>query len=308
MYMTKKERRNFAVKSRYRALQKLDRLIGKTAVLTGATGGLGIWLCRYLLDLGAALILINRNPEKAEKLRADLLRDYPNGKIELMTADMEVLSSVENVCQSLESLEFDYLILNAGAYAITRRTTAEGYDNVFGIDFVSPYYMVHRLLPVLRKRRGRVIAVGSIAHNYSHFDPADIDFSGRNACNKVYGNAKRFLMFSLHELFRNESKATLSLVHPGITFTGITDHYPKWLFFFIKYPMKVIFMQPKKAALCLLQGMFEPTGYREWIGPRWFDIWGKPKRRRLHTGSETESRAIFEQAEKIYRQCAKNCY
>ena len=162
--------------------------------------------------------------------------------------------------------------------------------------------MTMELLPLLRERGGRVIAVGSIAHDYSESDPDDVDFSTRERASRVYGNAKRYLMFSLYELFAGETDATLSVVHPGITFTGITAHYPKVIFALIKHPMKVIFMRPKKAALSLLSGAYESCGYHEWIGPRFFNVWGLPRKKRLHTATAEESARIFRSAQRIYEE------
>ncbi len=277
-------------------------LYGERVALTGATGGLGEAWCRWLLRLNASLILINRNAERAEQLRTKLLMQYPNAEITLLTADMEQIDDVEAVCTKLEKIGFDYLLLNAGAYAIPRHKCPTGYGNVFQINFASPYYMVRRLLPYIKEHQAHTVAVGSIAHNYSKTDADDIDFSSRKAASKVYGNAKRYLMFSLYELAQME-QISLSVTHPGISFTGITDHYPKWLFFFIKHPMKWIFMKPKKASLCLLAGMFEPTDYMEWIGPRFFDVWGLPKKKKLKTCTRAESRLIAERAEAVYAQC-----
>lgn len=156
------------------------------------------------------------------------------------------------------------------------------------------------LLPHLRERGGRVIAVGSIAHNYSRSDPDDIDFSLRRQASKVYGNAKRYLMFSLYELFRDERAATLSIVHPGITFTNITAHYPPVIFALIKRPMKVIFMKPRTACRSLVLGLFEPCSYHTWIDPRFFGVWGNPKKSALRTCTSAESREIYGRAEQIY--------
>lgn len=117
----------------------------------------------------------------------------------------------------------------------------------------------------------------------------------------VYGNAKRYLMFSLFELFKNEHEVSLSTVHPGIAFTKITNHYPKLIFALIKYPMKLIFMKPKKAALSLVKGVFTSTRYFQWIGPRLFNVWGVPALKNLKTCDEEESKRIGEMAEKIYK-------
>jgi hypothetical protein len=160
--------------------------------------------------------------------------------------------------------------------------------------------MVKELLPELSKRGGRVVIVGSIAHNYSHIDVNDIDFSKRRAASKVYGNAKRYLMFSLYELFGDEVGASLSITHPGITFTNITSHYPKLIFALIKHPMKIIFMKPRKAALSVLRGVFEPTDHHEWIGPRILDVWGMPRKKRLKTCRAAECARIADIASGIY--------
>ena len=182
----------------------------------------------------------------------------------------------------------DVIIHNAGAYSIPRYITDCGFDNVFMINFLSPYYMTKTLLPYLSQKGGRVVAVGSIAHNYSKTNPENIDFRDIKAASKAYGNAKRYLMLSFYRLFENEKGVMLSVTHPGITFTNITAHYPKVIFALIKHPMKIIFMKPKKAALCLLKGVFDKTEFGTWYGPRVFNVWGLPKLMNLKTATEDE--------------------
>jgi len=281
------------------------RLDGKNIAVTGSTGGLGVHLCAYLASLGANLILLDRNANRSRAHREKLLSQNPNICVECIHLDLEDLSSAKAAAERLCEKELDVFIHNAGAYAIPRHTCESSYDNVFQINFATPYYMINMLLPHLRKRCGRVVAVGSIAHDYSHIDERDVDFKGRSAASRVYGNAKRYLMFGLHELFKNEEKASLSIVHPGITFTNITAHYPKLIFAVIKHPMKVIFMRPKKAALCILAGVFERTEYCRWIGPRLFDIWGLPKNRRIKTCDERERARIAELSGEVLSQCEK---
>ena len=282
--------------------QNTASLAGKRVAVTGSTGGLGTALCNHLASLGASLILLDRNPQKAAALHDSLLAAHPSLELTHITVDMEDMGAVRAACDRLEELGVDILVHNAGAYAIPRHRCDTGYDNVFQINFVSPYYMTRRLLPMLQQRQGRVVAVGSIAHNYSEIDLTDVDFSTRPAASKVYGNAKRYLMFSLYELFQGQEGATLSVVHPGITFTNITAHYPPWLFTIIKHPMKWIFMPVKKASLCLLRGLVVSCGYHEWIGPSLFQVWGLPVKRRLHTCTEEESHCIGETAEEIWKE------
>jgi len=277
-------------------------LRGKTVALTGSTGGLGQALCRHLAGLEANLILLDRNPQKAAIADEGLLSEYPALSIRRIPLDLEDMGSVRAAAEALKSLPVDALILNAGAYKIPRRSCALGLDNVFQINFAAPYYLVRELMPLLRERRGKVIAVGSIAHRYSATDPRDVDFSGRARASLVYGNAKRYLMWSLFDLFRGEREARLAVVHPGITFTNITSHYPKPIFALIKYPMKVIFMSTKKASLSILAGVFQDCGDQHWIGPCVFDVWGYPKRRPLRSVTGEEGDAIAARAREIYRR------
>ena len=275
-------------------------LVGKTVAVSGSTGGLGRELCRYLASLGAVLVLLDRNPEKSASLERELKDEFPTASISRIRVDMADMSSVVAAADELCKMKIDFLLLNAGAYSIPRYICDTGYDNVFQINFVSPYYLTRRLLPAIRARGGKVVAVGSIAHNYSRTDPADVDFSTRRKASLVYGNSKRYLMYSLPALAENASE--IAITHPGITFTGITAHYPKLIFAVIKHPMKVIFMSPRRAALSILWGLFDDCREGEWIGPRLFDVWGLPRKKKLRTATAEEIAYIRETADRIYEK------
>ncbi len=268
-------------------------LSGKTVAITGSTGGIGIQLCKELSVLGANLILVDRNYEKSVALAKKL----NNTNIDFVTCDLEDFESVKNATKVLNSKKIDVFIHNAGAYKIGRKITEIGFDNIFQINFASPYYITRELSKSVEK----FVVVGSIAHNYSKLDENDIDFRTQKACSKVYGNAKRFLMFSLFEFFKNDSKK-LAVTHPGITFTNITNHYPKLIFAIIKYPMKIVFMKPSLAAKSVLKGVFESTDYHCWFGPKWFNIWGKPNCKKLKTCSIEESKKIDKISNEIYKK------
>ena len=278
------------------------RLDGDTIAVTGSTGGLGRELCFHLAALGANLIFLNRNEKKSITLAKELNNRYPKCKIEFIKVDMQNIESVKMAICELKNRNFSKIVFNAGAYKIPRTITETGFDNIFQINFVSPYYMIRELLPLLRERTdSKIVVVGSIAHNFSKSDKSNWDFSNNKKCSKAYGNAKRYLMFSLYELFKYEKQVKLSICHPGITYTNITSHYPSIINAIIKYPMKVVFTSAKKASLTTLNGIFAETGYHTWIGPRGFNIWGYPKKKMIDTVSAVESKRIGEIAEKIYK-------
>lgn len=280
-------------------------LQGKTVAISGSTGGLGKALCAHMAALGVArLILLDRNAGKAEALKNALTQRYPDLCVEFVLTDLADMHSVEDAAKALENAPIDVLICNAGAYAVPRYLTASGLDNVFQINFAAPYYLLRRLAPHLAARGGRVVLVGSVAHRYSCTDPADVDFRTRNRASLVYGNAKRYLMIAAPEAAQ-KAGIGFAMTHPGITVTGITAHYPGWLYALIKYPMKAIFMQPRRACLSILQGVYADTQPGEWIGPRLFDVWGLPRKSRYDTYSEQESARVCAEAERLYDALTK---
>ena len=275
------------------------RLDGKIVAISGATGGIGRELCEYFAKMGATLLLVDRNPERSRSLAREL--EAKHGiSAEHITLDLEDIARVREVADELAKREIDYLVLNAGAYSIPRHKCSTGYDNVFQINFVSPYFLARKLLSSIKGRGGRVVAVGSIAHRYSHIDRADVDFSTRKKASLVYGNAKRHLMFALFSL--DPTGEGITVAHPGITQTNITAHYPKLIYAVIKYPMKVIFMRPRKACLPIICGLFEGCRENEWLGPRVFDVWGRPQKRILRSCPPDEAAEIAKRAEKIFNE------
>ncbi len=275
----------------------------KKVALFGANGGLGVEISKNVLALGGELLAVVRNEKRAEELKEKL---PPESAVQFIYCDLTDFDSVKLAVEKLKSIGVDVLLHNAGAYAIKKETCKTGYNNVFTINFLAPYYITKELIPTLSKTNGRVVAVGSIAHNYSKTRERDVDFSNEKSAAKTYGNAKRYLTFSLLELSKKEKDVSFSVTHPGITFTNITAHYPPLIFALIKHPMKIIFPSPKKAAKCIVEGFFTKTPAHSWIGPRLFNVWGKPKLKTLKTAKQKEIDDIFHTAEKIYKQIKNN--
>ncbi len=279
--------------------QNTQSLEGKVVAVSGSTGGIGREVLKILADLGASLVCLDRNAQKVRALREMLLKEHPSLSLRHIELDLEDIDSAKAAAARLKELKPDVLILNAGAYHIPRKKSALGLENVFQINFLSPYFLARELADSDTK----IVAVSSIAHNYSKVDKRDIDFSNRKKPSLVYGNSKHFLQFALYELFKGTDR--LSVVHPGITFTNITAHYPPLIFAVIKNPMKIIFMKPKKAALSVVKGVFDATDKNEWIGPRLFDVWGLPKKKSVGTCGKSESEFICTAAEKLYGDMKK---
>ena len=96
-------------------------LLGKTVVITGATGGLGRELSRYVVMLGANLVTVDRNEARSIALEKELTAEFHDAKIIRILADMDDFDSVKLACEQLKHMPIDYLVLNAAAYSIPRK-------------------------------------------------------------------------------------------------------------------------------------------------------------------------------------------
>ena len=275
-----------------------ESLQGRTVVLTGATGGLGASMCRYLLTLGADIIMVNRSKDKSEALCQQLKQEFPAASLSFLLCDLVDPAQVKQISAQLCQLPVDILMLNAGTYALPRALSPAGYDTVFQVNFLSQYCLLKDLLPTLQKRQGKVVVTGSIAHRFNPIDPEDPDFSSHEGANNVYGNSKRFLMFAVMELLKNTG-VSYAIGHPGISYTGITANYPPEVLKIVKPSMLLLFQHPEQACLSMVRAAAEEVPPGHWIGPGYFDIWGPPVISPLHSCTARERRLIYRLAEEM---------
>ena len=278
----------------------------ETIAITGATGGLGRQIVDNLALKGYDLVFIDRNIEKSKKLANEVIEKYPGINITFVTVDMMNIGSVKEGIEKLATIDFDVLVLNAGVFNVPITKTDIGHSNVFQVNFISPYFLAREL--VERKKVKKVVAVGSIAHFMTKLDEKDVEFFKKKSQMKIYGNSKRFLMFSLYEYFKNNKDIKFSIAHPGITSTNMTSHYPKWINWFIKIMLKILFNSPKKACKSMVEAIETDCDYFEWIGPRCFNIWGNPKKKKLKIKNKEEIQKIAAIADDLYKSLKTYLY
>lgn len=282
-------------------------LEGKIVVLTGAAGGIGTQCCFHLARLGADIVAIDRNIEGLEKLKSALLEKHANLNVEIIAADLSNMADVQKCVEKLKKLSrIDILVHNAGVFRLPVEHEKGDYNIIFKVNFIAPYYITKGLLPKLESAgKAKVVVVSSLAYKFAKYDENDVDYSTNTDDQKIYGNSKRFIMFSLMKLLQNNSKVDLSVVHPGISYTNLMKNFPKFISKIIALPMKLIFNSPKKSSLSLIKGIFTKLDYCEWFGPKIFSIWGMPRRKRLKSCSPEEIEKIFVKAEEIYQEINK---
>lgn len=262
-------------------LSNYQALNGKTFLITGATGGIGKHVVKHLVSSHAHIICANRSEAKTLDLKNEILKAQPNAKIDFIPLDLCNTESVKNFILKVKTLKLDYFFHNAGIYNVKRQTTDLGFDNIYQTNCFMPFYITQKLLETFKANNTKLLYMGSIAYNYSKIDKNDIQFLNCKKINHIYGNSKRVAMFAMSELMKQNCEVEFSIVHPGLTLTNMTNHYHKAINWLVKIGLKIVCPPPAKASLPVIYATAHHTDYGEWIGPKTFNIWGKPKAKRF---------------------------
>src|ERR1700722_457973 len=134
------------------------------AIVTGATGGIGRFIALGLAQAGYDLVLICRDPARAESASAFISRAEPASRIDLRIADLSLLSETRRVGGDIvaSGTRIDLLVNHAGVFESKPVMTAEGFDRVLAVNLLSPFALTRVLLPsLLVYAPSRIVNVGS---------------------------------------------------------------------------------------------------------------------------------------------------
>lgn len=209
-------------------------LNGKTAVITGATGGLGYETALALAGAGANVLLTGRNEAKGRDALQAIRRQFPKAAIAYETLDLANLASVADFATRYAAAHtsLDLLINNAGVMALPQRqVTSDGFEMQLGTNYLGHYALTAHLLPLLRKGdRPRVVNLSSLAHRSGAINFGDLQSARSYSSWKAYCQSKlAMLMFAL-ELQRRSDAAGWGLMsnaaHPGFARTDLIANGP----------------------------------------------------------------------------------
>ena len=202
------------------------RMDGKTAIITGATSGVGYHAARRLAQGGASLILICRNGEKGETLRQELFDDFASS-VDIVIADFSRLSDVRNAAEYIleKYPQIDVLINNAGLHRTTRTLTDEGHETVFCVNHLASFLLTRLLLPRMKQNAPtRIIQVNSEGHRFGGLDLDDLTWEKRHYRGlQGYGASKVAQLLTVWEFadLLEGTGVTINAMHPGAVRTNI---------------------------------------------------------------------------------------
>jgi NAD(P)-dependent dehydrogenase (short-subunit alcohol dehydrogenase family) len=202
-----------------------------TAVITGATSGIGFAVAKKLLDMNWRVLLIGHTAENCDKAKAKLQGLYPQGEIVFFHGDLMHQRDVNRVADELNSYLkahcdgcLQVLINNAGAVRTWYTTTEEGYEQQFALNHLAGFLLTHRLMGALKEAGGRMILTGSGSHKHYTIRWDDMMYQKRRySCLGAYKQTKLCnLLFAGEFNSRFEKSGVRAyVVDPGLVSTDI---------------------------------------------------------------------------------------
>lgn len=207
---------------------------GKRIVVTGANSGTGKEAAKRLAGAGADVVLAVRTEAKGEQAKAEILAAHPGASLEVRRLDLADQASVRAFAEGLlaDGRPLDVLVNNAGVMNVPARTeTADGFELQLASNFLGPFALTVRLLPLLLAAPApRVVTMSSGAAYRGRIDFDDLQGRRRYSPTLTYSRTKLAnLLMTLHlaDLAAERGWPLLSVAaHPGYTRTNLMTSGP----------------------------------------------------------------------------------
>ena len=199
----------------------------KLAVITGADGGMGIEITRAVALAGYRVLMACYDVPRAEEKKRMLVKETGNDDIEVQKIDLASLETVAAFANRL--LERDekvtLLMNNAGTMETKRRITADGLERTVSVNYVGPYLLTRKLLPLMGEG-SRVVNMVSCTYAIGRLDFPDFFLKGKKGDFwriPIYSNTKLALtLFTLELAERVKDRGiVVNAADPGIVSTNI---------------------------------------------------------------------------------------
>lgn len=211
------------------AAVNMPDLTDKTAVITGAEGGLGREIARRLAAAGATVVMACLDAADGEAAAAEIRQALPQAALHVRQIDLGDLASIHRFGTGLGAVaeRIDILINNAGVMALPDLRTSDGFEMQMGVNHLGHFALTGLLLDHLRTTRtARVVTVSSFAHTFGRLNLDDLHFQRRRYGKWLaYAQSKLANMLFALELQRRlaaQQDSTISVAaHPGYAATPL---------------------------------------------------------------------------------------
>jgi len=206
-------------------------LSGKTALVTGASSGIGLEASVKLAARGATVLMVARDPARGEAALAEVVRRSGSDKVELLLCDFASQKATRALADKVRERvqRLDILVNNAGSVSPKRQVTEDGIEQTFAVNHLGYFLLSNLLLDlVVAAAPARIVNVSSIGHRQGTLDFDDLGFERGYGIMKAYSRSKLANVLFTSELSRrlDGKRVTVNALHPGAVATHIWSHAP----------------------------------------------------------------------------------
>ena len=202
----------------------------KTAVITGATSGIGLAVTKTLAAQGYAVVGVGRSEEKCEAAKKQIEEKYEGAVVKYFVADLAQQTQIKKLAQQAGGYidenfngRLDVLVNNAGGVRDWYTTTNEGYETQFALNHLAGFLLTYLMMPRLEKAKGKMILTGSDSHKYMNMRWDDIMFKKHYSCLYAYKQSKLSNLLFAKEFNKRLAGSGVKayVVDPGLVKTDI---------------------------------------------------------------------------------------
>jgi NAD(P)-dependent dehydrogenase (short-subunit alcohol dehydrogenase family) len=264
-------------------------LSGRTAVVTGASAGLGLQAARVLADHGAHVVLACRNLDKAGHAASQIAAESLGADTSVVRLDLASQSGVREAAEEIRARfpRLDLLINNAGVMDVPLQRTEDGFELTLATNHLGPFALTGLLLGRLAAG-ARIVTVSSISHLDGSIDFSDLQAERHYVPGRAYAQSKLANLLFTYELDRRLQAAGAGAAalacHPGVVYTDLFATSSGLERFFLSPAMRMInfwaVQDVRMGALPALRAATDPSAAGgEYFGPRRYGL-----RHRFYTG------------------------
>ncbi|XP_009136980.1 short-chain dehydrogenase TIC 32, chloroplastic [Brassica rapa] len=217
---------------------------GLTAIVTGASSGIGVETARVLALRGVHVVMAVRNTGSGAKVKEDIVNRVPGAKLDVMELDLSSMDSVKKFASDYKSSgrPLNLLINNAGIMACPFMLSKDNIELQFATNHLGHFLLTKLLLDTMKntsresKREGRIVNLSSEAHRYSY--PEGVRFDKINdkssySSIRAYGQSKLCNILHANELTKQLKEdgvnITANSLHPGAIMTNLGRYFNSYL-------------------------------------------------------------------------------
>ena len=274
---------------------------GKTALITGATGGIGKEAARGLARLGAEVIIVGRDEQRGQAALEEL-RATTGGRVHLLLADLSVQAEVHRLAEQVQDqfARLDVLVNNVAGIFRQRTETADGIEATFALGHLAPFLLTHLLQPMLiDSQPARIINLVSDGHTMGKLDFDDLQARQSYRGLDMYLRVKLANVLFTYELARRlaGSGVTVNAAEPGAARTQLIENTTSDM---LPPAMRLIFPLIKRFGMSSIEHAARSSIYAA-AAPELASVSGKYFNAKLKEGKSSKASYDIETARRLWR-------